>query len=1647
MSYFKLNWCNLAGLLGLSVFAFVSGHPAFAGTKSRISHDIATTQGPALQFNGMAPNWMARVATKEGNAPLINVCTGVFLSPEYFITAKHCIPPDPVVMNVALGKGGSSDGPQDDDHFLPAVSVGDWGDVALLQVNGEITGAGMVPLMHGFDFYRNEKGTILGYGATSYELPKNSNDKNTEQRLHIGSVLTGMESDLLPAMSGNKGISVHYAGAISRWGDSGGPLMLNPPVPEMLFHQEDNDEMLPHSVIVSQEKVPGILFGGANNDVTYSELTPEILSKIAAISKISIFESPGDGHILVHDENGFVIFRGWGPKPWGVSISLLVSPDVYEDPHPACMKDDMQQDINDKNKWFCYFDIKKLIPHHYEPETEHDGNIIYEAKIIPEAPDRDGSGKYKLDKCADDVQKSDCVKFYYNTGELAIDYKVFSSHDFLGTGPLINIGSDGFYYIPISGVPGSNINIETKSLSKYVDGIWQKMPNIIETQHCYDNNNIVLNSVSVNPNGHYTCKLKLTETPDNRDVNSIVRQQLSVWYADAAVDDTGKPVGIKTNRMNFRRVVDPNVNMVITPYMVDQNTRKNIVMSPFDISGADNITTGNGYLDETSKTIEIKTDNGGVSGFSEFNNAPILHSGTWGQPHYSFFSMHTLKDGDEFNTNAYLFINGSNMPSASTSGNGFKYVYRKPGLKINNPKNNFVYTAGQTINFNGTLEFKHPGGTLNCLIYYATPEDRAGQLLEKEDATVSNKNWSCPPIDTQKYYDNVKNFQDAFDKYKSLELAARIIHTVGEEETEEQRVFFTIKPFAIVAPASGTNSSTTRSATTDWVAIAPEYLVKGIGEPGASVNVPIPASSDCNTTVADDATWSCGLQETPADGEYTLNATQITSDGRVAKANSSFIVKQKDEDEELEEGGNGGDGNGGGINGNTGGGEAGTGTGNAPYLIFPATAADGALMSAAATTTAAAGLTTVAGAAGAAGGAVATVGITITLGGTVITDKELTPDWGKHGLWRYDISKIISGQDPLNSFILSVINYDIHHKPIGKRVIPLSKQITIESPAESQIIPYYQPYTIAGHASSNTPVTVTIPGRSEPVCSVKSAGDGRWNCLPPEGLVGPATIIATQKLPEGATGGTPLTVERHYTVSVRHLTIQTPQDKSTIIHTPYNVGGQGQSGTSVKVTIQKSGQVAVEGTTVVNESGAWSYPISASESVPDSYTATAVTIVDGKELQDKQTVTWTVSGLVDNSPTIESPTKGEIVTQNTYRIQGKGKPGHRIDVRGIPVVGECHTVVTDTGEWSCYPIRVAANADACISMNDRDDNSDVFRDVAEKTDVCDDDSGKLRGYTLEPSFTVDSPKEDETLGSTFTITGHAPAGSPVKVVGMNTAADCNVTATEGGGWTCPGNGTSYPDRDGIYRIIASGTDSAGKHVAIMREFAVTSGVSEAVHIDWPTENMNVNANDFYISGRTASPTGAVSVKLVSGEQSPAEELCKAHVEKDGNRKGGFWTCKAHKGNGSGYVIRAFLTVNGRDEVSESTSFSVSPEWVSSLTMSIDSPVEGEIIRTQEYLVKGVIRGGYYHTVGYSVVPDVCSGSPMQIDQSNSTWSCTAHAVPGKVRSVTITAREDDGANNHDDSAKRTYVEDVEAITSPRKADVRSKKIQGSIVHK
>ncbi|HBE9179036.1 TPA: trypsin-like serine protease [Serratia fonticola] len=1588
MSYFKLNWCSLAGLLGLSLFVSGGGHPAFAGTKAGIGHDIATTQGPAPQYQGKAPNWMVRVAVQEGNEPLTNACTGIFLSPEFVITATHCIPPAPFVMHVALGKGGSDDGPRDDNHFLQAGLVHNWGDVALLRVNGNIMNAGMAPLMHDFDFYRNENGTVMGYGATSYNPPADDSDKNSEQFLRIGAVRTGMESNLLPAGSGNKGISVHYSDAISRWGDSGGPLMLNPPLPEMLLNIEDDEEMLSKEYTVSERKVTGILYGGANNDVTYSELTPQILSDIAERSRISIFESPGDGHILVHDEHGLVKFSGWGPIPWGVSLSMLVKPGEYEEPSVACREGDMRQDRNDNNKWFCYFDIKNFTSH---DDDYYDGNVIYEAKIIPVDPQGNG-----LDSCFDAVQNSDCVRFYYNVGYLAINYHVFSN--FLtatsplinvgnGGSPLINIGKDGFYYIVISGVPGSNINISTKSLSKYKGNQWEPQYGITETQHCYTEDNTPLDSVSVNPNGQYTCKLKLEKTPDNSEVTSIVRQMVSVWYAD---DSELKSV--KAKPMNFRRVVDPEITMTITPSKIDPDTHKNIVMTPFDISGTDNITTDNGYLDETFKTIEIKTDNAGVSGFSEYANAPIKYNGIWSNVHYSFFEQ--LMDGVEFNTSAYLFINTSNRVGGSTP-NGFNYVYKTPGLKINTPVQNVEYTQGQTINFNGTLESKHPDGTLRCSIYYGTPENTSGVLLEEREASVSGRNWSCPPINTQYYYDNnVENFRNEFDKHGRLALAGRIIHTVGDQRTDEKYVLFAVNPFRIDAPANGNNLSTTKSTTTDWVVIAPEYLIKGIGEPRASVNVQIPASSDCNITVAGDGTWNCGLQNTPSERiePYTLNATQTTSDGRVAKTSSSFLVRQEDEDEELEEGGNGGDGNGGGINGNTGGGEAGTGTGKAPYLIFPATVADGALLSAAATTTA--GLASVTGAAGAAGGAVATVGITITLGGFKILEHKLTPDWKNHGLWSYDIRKEMSGRNPLDSLILTIVSRATDNSIIGTRVIPLAKQVTIDVPAESQNIPYLTPYNISGQAAKKSQITVTTPGMSDPVCATTSDENGHWSCQPSDKFMpsttGPVTIIATQEAPEGAAGGTPLTAERHFTVSVIPLTVSTPADKSTVIKVPYNVAGAGQPEAKIKVTIKSGDKVAAEDTVDVDNMGFWSYPVPALQSTAGDYTAKTVTMVDGKEQQDAKTVSWTVSRLINNESTVVSPKEGDNITQNTYQIHGTGKPGHRIDVLGTPAI-ECHTVVTDAGEWACRPIRVTKEGDAQFNMTDRDSDSLV-----------------TLHYTLAPSFTIDSPQKDDVLETAFNIHGRAPVGSEVKVRGLaELGPDCLVTTGVDGTWSCPGNAGLYPARNGLYQLRVTGTDSGGHAVNIIRNFAVNNvGIHNRsfVSITWPTRGATTYEHNFTVSGESLLPREAtkLSVYVAPDGYVPTEKLCDADIAENGT-----WQCLAYKESGT-YNIQAIYSDTTSNPVSSSrNSFSVldtGSDGDHPYRITIDSPSEGAVISSPIYTISGKTPDISADAAKYMTVPEC---APTKLTVRNGKWSCQAKSTPGVKTIVALSSRNGD----------------------------------------
>lgn len=1590
-----------------SLFIFLGAFAAFSAPLSVVSDDIYKPGEEMPQFKGNAPNWLALLTTIDGSK-----CTGEFLSPKFVITATHCTKNSDGTrrpLKVVLGGGGTSDDKPKLRDFSDTEVIDEWGDIVLLEMNKRDDRVTMVPLMHGIDFYKDAPVTVMGYGFFSWD-PKDDRDwSNVFNKLGIATARTILQADLPENPPGfkNTGISVARVKGIGAPGDSGGPLMMKAPLSWLKGYDTEEERL-------ETQKVAGVMWGGNADYSTYSEITPEILHKMANLTGIPFFNNPTEG--MVGTDNSME-FSGWGNIPLSIKVFVLNqnTGKWRENPTTVCIKEE-EADIPriyrktgpKADEWFCQVDMEQF---HGRSEVVM-GNLELAAMAqYDEAQDP---------KCTPGKNTNDCVFFMQNYGKRTLSMKESPKTVDEDATPadvldkVVYVHDDGYFTIQLSGSPGQRVIIKRNLSNKRT-----------EESPCYDSSGTRIPSPAINQSGHVICRLKAPPRPVSNSAEPFIARYTSYFLSENSVYSHAD--ALATANYIFKYATRPSISISSMLNSEFPSDREKVAMYPVEVKGETNITLNNGYQTPIEKAIKLSSTDAGIVGVDENTD---INNPSW-ELSYNFWNI-TKKNG-EYNTTASLYINTPRTMVPPLATKTVSYKFLEPGIEIDFPlassdEDEVEYDLTEkNVFFSGSLEALREFGRIHCYVRYKDENNKQVELYNeiapKNEYKIEGSilDWFCPDINFPKIINDPKIINGNTDLYKKLEDKQKVKLTVVAEHevligkdymvTESKDHNIVLKKTMLVDiddPASSKNG-TTKSTAPGWVVIAPEYMVKGTGEPGASINVPIPENPSCNKTVQSDGTWNCGLQETPADGEYTLTATQTTSGGSVSKASSSFIVKQKDEDKELEEGGNGGDGNGGGINGNTGGGEAGTGSDVAPYLIFPATAADGALLSTAATTTAA-GLTTVAGAAGAgvsAGGAVASAGITITLGSLKILDDVLKPDWGKHGLWHYDIRKAMSGWNPLDSYILTVINYDHDRKPIGKRVIPLAKQVTIEAPAESQEIPYLKSYTIDGQAARDALITVTIPGKSEPVCSVRSAGDGQWSCQPPDGLLGPVTIIATQELPGGAVGGTPLTVERHYAISVKHLTVLTPADNSTVINTPYSVAGTGHPGASVKVTIKSSGKDAAEDTVVVDNMGLWSYPVPAQESVAGSYTATAVTIAGGKEQQDARTVTWTVSGLVENESTIESPAEGEVVTQNTYRIQGNGKPGHRIDVLGIPVVGECHTVVTNAGKWSCMPISVTEGTEATIRMSDRDDDSGVSRD-----------------YTLAPSFTVDSPKENEVLESTFNINGLAPAGSKVRMQGLGELArDCNVIAHPDGAWSCPGDGSVYPEINGIYQVMVTGTDSRGKPVKIIRNFAVNNVGRQNrsyIKITWPVANATTSENRFTVSGESLLPSEATKLSVYVGPQGsiPTEKLCDADVAENGT-----WNCQGNKENGT-YNIQAIYKDDDTGEVKSTPGrFSVSAtSFTAHSLITIDSPSEGEVINSPVYTISGHTPDTAADAAKHIKVPECVPTTPTG---GYGSWSCQANSSPGMKEMVVTSSRTTEAGVYKNHSEARHYV-----VTTP-----------------
>ncbi|POZ13803.1 hypothetical protein C3Z09_21465 [Lelliottia aquatilis] len=654
--------------------------------------------------------------------------------------------------------------------------------------------------------------------------------------------------------------------------------------------------------------------------------------------------------------------------------------------------------------------------------------------------------------------------------------------------------------------------------------------------------------------------------------------------------------------------------------------------------------------------------------------------------------------------------------------------------------------------------------------------------------------------------------------------------------------------------------------------------------------------------------------------------------------------------------------------------------------------------------TVSAGLTSVTGAAGAAGGAIATVGITVA--GKVIDD--ITPDWKDHGKWALDLAGLI--KDPLDSYILKVVNKDIHGKELGSRTMSLAHPVIIDEPQDQQVIPWGQPYTIKGRSVRNKTVTVIADGSGQLKNCSGANEDGDWTCPAPT-VTGPVTLSATQG---GLTG---VTTERHYTVSVQPLTIYSPAPGETVINASSPLTGTGQPGAQVAF----SGDVTC-GTacyTTVAENGNWTFPTQ--HAAPGTYTVQVVMTPGVRAESDTQSVTYTVSPLVTTPLSVTSPSGGQTLTRNIYSITGKGKPGHSIDVTGIPVAGECHTFAdTRTGEWTCGPYEVTERETAQIMVSDSETSESISR-----------------SYTLAPHFTVDSPKENEVISGEYTISGRAPSGSVATVGGLGYVADCQATANNSGNWSCPVGGKLYPAVKGDYTLIVRNTAANSKdNPVISRHFTVGDS---PIKILWPEETTPVNENNFWVSGTIQNEDKAhITVKETTPGVNPAVTLCEADSDTDYQT----WGCQVNKPAGEYTITVSSVGESGTVYESAPTTFSVAPEKVGTTVMSIDRPGEGEIKTGAKYRVYGKINGLDSQNVHYSVEPGVCSSPDMTISYPD--WSCTASSAfegesSSEPKRMTITARES-AHGSHDDSRTRHYF----VVTSPAiSAHLRDKSHPGN----
>ncbi|WAC66772.1 Ig-like domain-containing protein [Agrococcus sp. SL85] len=551
----------------------------------------------------------------------------------------------------------------------------------------------------------------------------------------------------------------------------------------------------------------------------------------------------------------------------------------------------------------------------------------------------------------------------------------------------------------------------------------------------------------------------------------------------------------------------------------------------------------------------------------------------------------------------------------------------------------------------------------------------------------------------------------------------------------------------------------------------------------------------------------------------------------------------------------------------------------------------------------------------------------------------------------------------------------------------------IEAPADGSTIGDATP-TVTGTGELRAVVAVSVDGAEAGVATVLD--DGTW-ALP---LVTPLaegerTATATQTDPAGnASGAASSTFEVDLTAPDAPV-IETPADGAVLADAQPTVGGAGEPGSTVTVTVD-----GVEvGTAPVEPDGTWTLPLPAPLAEGEHVIGATQTDAAGNG-SEADSATILIDLTAPEAPSIEAPVDGVVLADPRPTVRGTGEPGATVAVLvdGSPVGT---APVDGEGAWTLPLAAPLADGERTIGAT-QEDLAGNASEAAEVVVVVD---------TVAPDAPVIlAPVEGALLAdATPTVRGTGEAGATVSVTIDGVPAG-DALVDDDGSWTLP---TTTPLADGEHVVEAVQTDAAGNaSAADAVAFAVDATAPAAPVIERPADGSSTNDATPTIGG-TGEPGATVAVSI---DGTPV-----GSAPVDG---GGGWSLELASPleDGERTAVATQEDAAGNGSPPDASTFLV--DTVAPAAPVIDTPADGSTTGD----ATPVIAGTGEPRATLSVTLDGAELGTVEV-ALDGTWSI-AVAEPLADGTHTAAAVQSDAAGNTSEAAGSTFVIDRAAPAAP-----------------